>query len=91
MAYLESQCNSLQANVRECVKALRHTVQVTCLMLSFGNQRHACIAFDILLLELIRCLIIINTVFFCCCLLLILTLLLYTLVSFKLSIVFGLL
>lgn len=60
-------------------------------MLSLGNQRHACIAFDILLLELIRCLIIINTVFFCGCLLLIPTLLLYTLVSFKLSIVFWLL
>lgn len=82
---------AFQANVRERVRASLHTAQVTCLMLSFGNQRHACIAFDILLLELIRCLIIINTVFFRCCLLLILPLLLYTLVSFKLSIVFWLL
>lgn len=90
-AYLESQWNSLQANVRERVRAPLHTAQVTCLMLSLGNQRHACIAFDILLLELIRCLIIINTVFFRCCLLLILPLLLYTLVSFKPSIVFWLL
>lgn len=90
-AYLESQWNSLQANVRERVRAPFHTAQVTCLMLSLGNQRHACIAFDILLLELIRCLIIINTVFFRCCLLLILPLLLYTLVSFKPSIVFWLL
>ena len=49
------------------------------------------IAFDILLLELIRWLIIINTIFFCCCLHLTEHLLLYAHVSFKLRVVFWLL
>ena len=62
---------------------------MTCLMLSFSYQRNGFIAFDILLLELIRWLIIINTIFFCCCLHLIEHLLLYALVSFKQSCVLA--
>lgn len=73
------------------VRASLLSTKVTCLMLSFSYQRNGFIAFDILLLELIRWLIIINTVFFCCCLHLIEHLLLYALVSFKLSAVFWLL
>lgn len=64
---------------------------MTRLMSSFGYQRNGFIAFDILLLELIRWLIIINTIFFSCCLHLTECLVLYALVSFKLSVVFGLL
>lgn len=77
-----------------CQKDIRASLlstKVTCLMLSFSYQRNGFIAFDILLLELIRWLIIINTIFFCCCLHLIEHLLLYALVSFKLSAVFWLL
>lgn len=59
-------------------------------MLSFSYQRNGFIAFDILLLELIRWLIIINTIFFCCGLHLTEHLLLYAHVSFKLRAVFWL-
>lgn len=48
-------------------------------------------AFDIPRLELIRCLIIINTTFLCCCLPSVQHLLLCILVGFKLSVVFWLL
>lgn len=67
------------------------STEATRLMLSFSYQRNGFIAFDILLLELIRWLIIINTIFFCCCLHLTEHLLLYAHVSFKLRVVFWLL
>lgn len=70
------------------VRAALLGAEGACLMSSFGYQRNGFIAFDILLLELIRWLIIINTIFFCSCLHLIEHLLLYALVSFQLSIVF---
>lgn len=76
---------------REDVRDALLSTEVTCLMSSFGYQRNGFIAFDILLLELIRWLIIINTIYFSCCLHLIEHLLLYALVSFKLRVVFGLL
>lgn len=53
---------------REDVRAALLSTEVTCLMSSFGYQRNGFIAFDILLLELIRWLIIINTIYFSWCL-----------------------
>lgn len=81
----------LGTNWRGDVRASLLSTEVACLMSNVSYQRNGFTAFDILLLELIRWLIIINTIFFCCCLHLIDPPLLYTLVSFKLSLVFWLL